>query len=107
VGYGDLQGDIENTAFLTWNYGYAFPLGRNWAIDVDLGFAHIMPEKGDDPQKNDALHFALQARALVELRLSRKVALFAGGGVSSVYSEYSSSATQKTEPLVVAGISLF
>ena len=107
VGSGDLQGDIEEAVFLTWNYGYAIPLSKAWSIDVDLGFAHIIPESSDDPDLNDELHFALQARALAEVRFGRKVAAFAGGGVSSVYSEYSSNATQKTEALVVAGVSLF
>ena len=61
----------------------------------------------DDPNLNDRLHFAVQARALAEIRFSPRVAVFGGGGVSSVYSEYSSNATQKSEPLGVVGISLF
>ena len=107
VGYGDLQGDVENTAFLSWHYGYAIPLGRKWSLDVDLGFVHIMPKNSDDPNQNDRLHFAVQARALAEIRFSRKVAVLGGVGISSIYSEYSSNATQKTEPLGVLGISLF
>jgi hypothetical protein len=107
VGYGDLQGDVDNSLFLTWNYGYAIPLSDAWSIGLDLGFVHITPESSDDPDLNDELHFALQARALAEVRLGRKLAIFAGGGVSSVYSEYSSDASQETEPLFVAGVSLF
>lgn len=107
AGYGDQQGDVEESLFLGWNYGYGFRLGRAWTLGADLGFVHIIPESQDDPTLNDALHFALQARLLIEARLGRKVALFAGGGVSSVYSEYSSSAQQETEPHVVLGISLF
>lgn len=107
AGYGDQQGDVTETAFLGWNYGYSFNLGKHWSLGVDLGYAHIMPEKQDDPQLNDALHYALQARALVEVRLGRKVALFAGGGISTVYSEYSTNAQKETEPNVVLGISLF
>ena len=107
VGYGDLQGDVEDTASLSWHYGYAFPLSEKWGLDVGLGFVHIMPKASDDPNQNDKLHFAVQARALAEIRFSRKVAVFAGGGISSIYSEYSSNANQKTEPLGVLGISLF
>jgi len=73
-----------------------------WTSDSHTSYPRVA-----DPDLNDELHFALQARALAEVRFSRKVAVFAGGGVSSVYSEYSSNATQKTEALVVAGVSLF
>lgn len=107
AGYGDSQGDISEAGFLGWNYGYSFNLGKHWSLGVDLGYAHIMPESKDDPELNDSLHYALQARALVEVRLGRKVAVFAGGGISSVYSEYSTNAQKETEPNVVLGISLF
>jgi len=107
VGYGDQQGDVEESAFLAWNYGRVFPLGRTWNLDIDLGFVHIIPEHQDDPELNDRLHFAVQARALAEVQLGKTVAVFAGGGVSSIYSEYSSSAKQETEPHVVLGVSLF
>ncbi len=107
VGYSDLQGDIEKTAFLSWNFGYAAPLSESWKLDFDLGYVHIMPEKSDDPGLNDNMHWALQGRVLAEVRLSSKLAAFGGGGVSSIWSEYSSDAEQKTEPLGVLGISLF
>ena len=107
AGYGDQQGDITETGFLGWNYGYSFDLGKHWSLGVDLGFVNIMPESKDDPELNDSLHYALQARALVEVRLGRKMSVFAGGGVSSVYSEYSTNAQKETEPNVVLGISLF
>lgn len=107
LGYGDLQGDVEETFILGWNYGYAFRLGRAWNLGVDLGYLHFIPETQDDPTLNDSLHFAVQLRALLELRLSSKLALFAGGGVSSIYSAYSSNAQQETEPHVVLGVSLF
>jgi len=106
-GYKDIQGDVEESYFLSWHYGYAIPLGKKWGLNLDLGFSHIIPDKVDDPDKNDRLHYAIQARALVELRLNHTIAFFAGGGISSIYSEYSSDATQTTEPLGVVGISLF
>jgi hypothetical protein len=107
AGYGDLQGDIEETGFLTWNFGYAAPLGRVWSLNFDLGYVHIMPKKSDDPAQNDKMHWALQGRILAEVRLSPTLAIFGGGGASSIWSEFSSAAEQKTEPLGVLGISLF
>jgi len=107
AGYGDQQGDVENAGFIGWNYGYSFPIGGKWKLDVDLGFVNIMPEVQTDPEVNDKVHYALQARALLEVRLADNFSAFAGGGVSSIYSEYSSNAQQETEPNVVLGISLF
>jgi hypothetical protein len=100
AGGHDLQKGHTETGFLSWNYGYAFPVSGAFSIDADLGFTHIFPQD----QKSQ---FALQARLLGELRLSRKVAIFAGGGVVTRFSEYSSEATSETDPLGVAGISLF
>jgi len=107
AGYGDLQGDIEKAGFLTWNYGYSWRLGGRWRLLLDGGIAHIMPEKSSDPDENDRLHFALQARALAEIRFGPRASAFAGGGLSFIWDEYSTSASQETEPLIVAGISLF
>lgn len=107
AGYGDLQGDIDETGFLTWNFGYAAPLNRKWTLNFDLGYVHIMPQKSDDPNENDRMHWALQGRVLAEVRLSPKLAIFGGGGISSIWSEFSSDAEQETEPLGVLGISAF
>lgn len=107
LGYHDLQGDVEKSWFLGWNYGYSFALAPSWELGVDLGFQHIIPEKRDDPGLNDALHFAIQGRVLAQKRFSPTLAAFVGGGFSLIYSEYSSNAQQETEPHLVAGISLF
>jgi hypothetical protein len=107
AGWGDLQGDVENSAFLAWHYGRGWRLADRWHLLADAGFVHIMPEKSNDPEKNDRLHYALQARLLAEMRIDREVSAFVGGGLSFVWDEYSSDASQETEPLIVAGFSLF
>ncbi len=107
VGGYDVEADVEDTAFLTWNFGYQAPLGQKWGLGWDLGYVHIMPKASDDPAINDRLHFAIQARLLAELRFSPQIAAFAAGGVSSIFSEYSSSATSEVKPLIAIGISLF
>ena len=107
LGGWDFQGTRHEAVSLTWNYGRAFPLGRQLDLDADLGFVHIMPVKSDDPAENDWLHYALQARALLERRVSPKVSIFGGAGVGVVFSEYSSRATSEVEPLFVAGVSAF
>jgi hypothetical protein len=107
VGVADLKAKRNDTGFLSWHYGHAFPVGGGWSLDADVGFVHIIPSSSADPAVNTKSHFAVQARLLAEFRVSEKARLFAGGGVSGVFSEYSSSAESETDPLVVAGLSLF
>jgi len=107
VGWNDVDADYANTAFLSWQYGYTVPLSPAWSVGADLGYVHIMPEATDDPNVNDKLHFAVQLRALAEFRPSPKFSVFAGGGLSDIFNEYSSKATGEVEPLIVAGISVF
>ncbi|HET9939820.1 MAG TPA: hypothetical protein VFR25_01840 [Candidatus Eisenbacteria bacterium] len=107
AGLPDLQGDVSSTLILTWNYGYAIPTGRGTSIGIDMGYAHYIPEKVDDPNENDRLHFSLQARAMVERTFSRKAKGFAGGGVARIWDEYRLDAPAETEPLFFAGMALF
>jgi hypothetical protein len=107
AGMPDLEGDVSSTLILTWNYGYAIPAGRGTSIGLDLGFAHYIPEKVDDPSENDRLHFSLQARAMVERTFSGKAKGFAGGGVARIWDEYRLNAPAETEPLFFAGMGLF
>lgn len=107
VGGWDLQGTRDYAYSLTWNYGRAFPLRPGLDLDADLGLVHIIPVTSDDPAENDRLHPALQARLLLEKRFSPGLSVFAGGGLSVVFSEYSSSATSEVEPLFVAGVSVY
>lgn len=106
AGLPDVQGDVSHALILTWNYGYAIPAGRATSIGIDLGYAHYIPEKVDDPNENDRLHFSLQARAMVERTFSRKAKGFVGGGVARISSEYRMDAPFETEPLVFGGVAL-
>jgi hypothetical protein len=103
----DLQGDVEEAASVSWNFGRVFPVAERVHFSGDLGMVHLIPEKQDDPALNDALHFALQARVLGEWRFSPRAAAFAGAGVSQVFDSYTSGAGSETEPLFLGGVSLF
>ena len=107
VGWPDVQGDVSKAMILTWNYGYAIPAGRKTSVGLDLGFAHYIPEKTDDPNESDRLHFSLQARAMVERTFSPKTKGFIGGGVARISDEYRMDAPFETEPLVFGGIALY
>jgi hypothetical protein len=100
VGGYDLKTGKSETGFINWNFGYAIPFSRSLSLDLDLGYSHISTE-GRRPW------YALQARALLDIRISRMVAVFGGGGVATTFSEYSSKASSETDPLGVIGISLF
>jgi hypothetical protein len=106
VGGPDLQGDVSTALFLSWMIGYRFGVSEKVDVGVDVGFAHIMPDKVDDPLENDRLHYALLARVLPEVRVSEKVALFAGPGVASVHDEYASGAGSTTEFLATGGLAV-
>lgn len=107
VGVGDVQEERGDTAFLGWNYGYAWALRPRWSLDTDVGYVHVIPQPSDDLADNDRLHFALQARALAEWRLGKKTSVFGGAGINTVFSEYSTTATTEVDPLVVLGVSLY
>ncbi|MGH7724978.1 MAG: hypothetical protein ACREOU_06070 [Candidatus Eiseniibacteriota bacterium] len=100
----DLEGDVRESAFLTWNYGYRVPLGERFALGMDLGFAHIIPERTEDPDDHDDLHFAVLARALGEVRIGSRVGLLAGPGVARIYDAYSRSAGRETTLLLTGGL---
>ena len=106
-GVGDLKEGRNDTAFLSWHYGYAVPVSPAWNLGVDAGLVHIVPTPSDDPEVNTDLHGAVQWRLLAEYRISDKTRVFGGGGVSVVFSEYSSDASYETDPLIVLGVSLY
>jgi len=108
AGTPDPQGDVSKTLILTWNYGYAIPAGRRTSIGLDLGFAHYIPEKVDDPAQNDRLHYALQARGLIERTLGRKTKAFVGAGVARIADNYDRlNAPSETKPLFFGGVALY
>jgi hypothetical protein len=109
AGYYDLQDDREETGFFGWQYGYDFLLGEGgkWHLYPDIGYVHIEPKDNDNPDDNDESQFAIQARASVEYRFNRTISVFAGSGISTRWSAYSSSADTTTEGLLFGGLSLF
>ncbi len=110
MGYTD-QSSVENKAsnsgFLGWHFGRQFPINQALDLTVDAGYLHIIPKHYDDPDINDDPHFALQMRLFADYRFGKTVALFGGGGFSTIFSEYSTHARSETEAHVFGGISLF
>jgi hypothetical protein len=106
AGIGDIPEDRNDTAFLSWYYGYLFPLGEKWHISPDLGYVHVMPQSQKAGKIND-LHFMLQARVTGEVRVAKIATIFFGGGVSVRFSEYSTQATTEVDPLIVGGVALY
>ncbi|MGH7681319.1 MAG: hypothetical protein ACRENN_04955 [Candidatus Eiseniibacteriota bacterium] len=107
AGTHDSKGDVKDALILTWNYGRAFPLAKRTRLGLDLGFSHYIPAKDPDPAKNDVLHYAIEARGLLERRTGQRTLIFAGGGYARVFSAYTADATGENEPLVFGGVSLF
>jgi hypothetical protein len=108
VGIDDIDEERDDTAFLSWYYGYYFPLGtgETWRITPELGYVHVMPQSSEEGKINH-LHFMIQARVTADVRLAKSARVFFGGGVSVRFSEYSAGADTKTDPLFVAGVALW
>jgi hypothetical protein len=107
LGVGDLQDNRSDTAFLSWHYGYAIPIGNKYKIGLDAGYVHIMPSSSSDPEVNTRAQFAIQGRVIAEVKFSDRFKLFGGGGISGRFSAYSSRNTSTADPLVMLGISLY
>ena len=106
AGYGDVQGSQEEAGTLAWNYGRRIIGDREKALGVDIGWIHIMPHSSEDPDVNDQLHGALQARLTGDLTLSGGFGLWAAVGASVVIDSYRSGAQSETEPLFAGGVVL-
>jgi hypothetical protein len=107
VGVGDLQEERYDTAFLSWHYGYAMPIASRFKMGVDLGYVHIMPASSSDPDVDTRNQFAIQLRAIGEVKVIGKTKIFGGAGASARFSAYSMENTATTDPLFVLGISLY
>jgi len=107
AGYGDVQGDVEASLFLGWNFGRNISLTERWDLTIDLGYQHIMPKVSNNPDENDRLHYSLQARALGEFHLNDSLGIVGAVGSSTVFSEYTSGAENETDLLFSAGIVLY
>lgn len=107
VGYADLKGDVETSYFLGWNFGRNFQLAKKWDLTLDLGYQHIMPQKSDNPDENDRLHYSLQARALVDWHIKDNLGIVGSVGSSTVFDEYKSGADSETDLHYTVGIVLY
>ncbi len=107
AGYGDVQGDVDASLFLGWNFGRVIPLTKRWDLTIDLGYQHIIPQPSNNPAENDRLHYSLQARALGEFHLNDSLGIVGAVGSSTVFSDYSSGAENETDLLFSAGIVLY
>jgi hypothetical protein len=104
AGVNDLEDSRGDTAFLSWHYGHAWRVGGQWSVGGDVGIVHAMPRPSNEPGVNDDLHFALQPRVIAE-RGHKGWRVFAGAGMSAIFSSYASDATVDYSPLGLFGVS--
>jgi hypothetical protein len=102
----EYEGDSPHTLSLNWNYGYEVVSGERWHVGLDLGYSHYIPWDVDDAPENVDLHFAFQARGLVDVRLSKNISAFAGGGSAWIYPSYSLGDPAASEGLYFGGLAL-
>ncbi len=107
LGYSDQSSAASNAGFIGWHFGRQFSFNEKARLTLDAGYQHIIPKDYDDPNLNDQPHFALQMRLFADYNINQTVALVAGGGLSTIFSEYTTHARSQTEGHVFGGISLF
>jgi hypothetical protein len=107
-GIGDIEEERYDTLFLSWYYGYMYPIGAGdkWWITPELGYVHVMPQT---PEEGKSMNFQFMLQGLVkaEVEASDIVRVFLGGGVSVRFSEYSMDASSTTDPLIIGGVALW
>jgi hypothetical protein len=108
LGIGDVVEERDDTVFLSWYYGYMFPLGDSarWWLTPELGYVHVMPQSSEAGKINN-LHFDLQVLAKGEVRLGEIYKVFIGAGVNWQFSDYSKDAAIETDPMIMAGVSIW
>lgn len=104
LGGFDQVGEVEESAILTWNLGFGVHVTRGIELIADLGLAHYMPKHTSDPDDNDKLHPATQARVLARVHLGSRVRVIAGGGASRIYEAYEDNPASENHSLWLAGL---
>ncbi len=106
-GRGDMQGDVEDSYFVGWHYGHLLLTRPSWELTLDAGFMHIIPPASDNPDENDRLHYALQARLLGDWKMNDNLGIIGSVGLSTVFDEYATDANSQTDALLTGGIVLY
>jgi len=110
LGYTDQSSSDQKASksgFLGWHFGRVFQVSRKSGLTLDTGYLHIIPQNYDNADIKDDQHFAIQIRLLAEYRPGKTVGLFGGGGLSTIFSEFTTHAQSETEVHLFGGISLF
>jgi hypothetical protein len=102
AGWGDYHGGTVEATALSWQFGPSFALAPAWDLNVDLGFAHVMPEENDLPN-----HPAVQLRCALEHAFTPSFAAFAGVGLEARFVSYDDTGDASLHGVVHGGVALF
>ncbi len=102
AGWGDIHDETTEATALSWHFGPSFTLARAWDLNVDLGFAHVMPEENDLPN-----HPAVQLRCALEHAFKPSLAVFAGVGLETEITSYDDTGDTSLRGIVHGGVALF
>lgn len=106
LGSFNLYSDINECLAYSAFYGYSFPAGH-FSIDTDIGYMHIDNAALFQGLRGDPDQRALMLRASLNRRLSSRLALFAGGGLSSIKDRDAPAGSSELRPFFFAGLDLF
>ncbi len=102
AGWGDIHDETIEATALSWHFGPSFALAPAWDLNLDLGFAHVMPEENDLPN-----HPAVQLRCAVEHAFTPSLAVFAGVGLETEITSYDDTGDASLRGIVHGGVALF
>ena len=102
AGWGDIHDETIEAVALSWHFGPSFALAPAWDLNLDLGYAHVMPEENDLPN-----HPAVQLRCAVEHAFTPSFAAFAGVGLETEFTSYDDTSDASLRGIVHGGVALF
>ena len=100
--YGDLNECLSYSGF----YGFSFPVNV-FTINTDIGYMYMDNATIFRSQRGNTDQHVFMLRASLNSRLSDKLALFAGGGLSSIRDRGAPAGTSDFHPIFFAGVELF
>ena len=102
----NLYSDINECLSYSGFYGFSFPV-NGFSIDTDIGYTYMDNATIFRSQRGDTDQHVFMLRASLNKRLSDKLSLFAGGGLSSIKDRGAPAGTSEFHPIFFAGLELF
>jgi len=102
----NLYKDINECLAYSCFYGFSFPTD-SLSINTDIGYMYMDNASLFRSQRGDPDQQVFMLRASLNKRLSEKLSLFAGGGLSCIRDKGAPAGLSELHPLFFAGLEIF